>query len=138
MVRASSLRTISVLYETLKSLERRSNHDPNDPVFIHLKCRILCWICELYVIAAQSDDGLDCIKQQLGRYTMDTCQPMEFVRQRKDDWTIHSYCSRCFATVADSKTAAEVIEAEEEHQCDPRLMEMVEKYRMISRLVSAA
>ena len=64
--------------------------------------------------------------------------PMEFVRRRDDDWTIHSYCSRCFATVADSQSAAEVIAGEEQHQCDPRLMEMVQKYRMISHLDSAA
>jgi hypothetical protein len=68
---------------------------------------------------------------------MDDRKPLEFVRKRNDDWTIHSYCSRCFATVADLKSAAEVIVAEEEHKCDPRLMEMVEKYRMVNHLSAA-
>ena len=61
-----------------------------------------------------------------------------FVRERNDDWTIHSYCSRCFATVADSSSAVEVDAAEKEHKCDPRLLEMVERYREVSHLVSAA
>jgi hypothetical protein len=61
-----------------------------------------------------------------------------FVRKRNEDWTIHSYCSRCFATVVDSPSAVEVEEAEKEHKCDPRLLEMVEKYREVSHLVSAA
>jgi hypothetical protein len=62
----------------------------------------------------------------------------EFVRKLNDDWTIHSYCSRCFATVADAKTGLEAKASEDEHQCDPRLLEMVKKYREVSRLVSAA
>ena len=61
-----------------------------------------------------------------------------FVRKRNEDWTIHSYCSRCFATVADSPSAVEVKAAEKEHRCDPRLLEMVEEYRKVSHLVSAA
>jgi hypothetical protein len=61
-----------------------------------------------------------------------------FVRKRNEDWTIHSYCSRCFATVADSPSSVAVKAAEKEHRCDPRLLEMVEKYRRVSRLVSAA
>jgi hypothetical protein len=61
-----------------------------------------------------------------------------FIRKRNKDWTIHSYCSRCFATVADANSAAEVRDAESEHKCDPRLLEMVEKYRKITHLVSAA
>jgi hypothetical protein len=65
-------------------------------------------------------------------------RPMAFVRKHNDDWTIHSYCARCFATVADGKTAAVVIAAEEEHLCDSRLMEMVERYRMINHIGSAA
>ena len=69
---------------------------------------------------------------------MGDSQPMEFVRKLNKDWTVHSYCSQCFATVADAKSAAEVIAAEEEHKCDPRLMEMVEKYRKVTHLVSAA
>jgi hypothetical protein len=56
MVRASSLRTITILRETLKSFERRPSYDPNDPVFIHLKCRILCWITELYTVAVKNED----------------------------------------------------------------------------------
>jgi hypothetical protein len=61
-----------------------------------------------------------------------------FVRRRNEDLTIHSYCSRCFATIADSPSAVVVKAAEKEHKCDPRLLEMVEKYRKISHLVSAA
>jgi hypothetical protein len=61
-----------------------------------------------------------------------------FVRRRYEDATIHSYCSLCFATVADSPSAVAVKAAEEEHECDPRLLEMVERYRKVSHLVSAA
>ena len=61
-----------------------------------------------------------------------------FVREFCDDWTIHSYCPRCFATVADSSSAAKVKVAEDEHKCDPRLLEMVERFRKVSHLVSAA
>lgn len=65
-------------------------------------------------------------------------QPIEFVRKVNADWTIHSYCSRCFATVADAASPAQIKTAEDEHHCDPRLLEMVDKYRKISHLVSAA
>jgi len=65
-------------------------------------------------------------------------EPMPFIRKCSQDWTIHSYCSRCFATVADASTAAQVKVAEDEHRCDPRLLEMVEKYREVTHLVSAA
>jgi hypothetical protein len=68
---------------------------------------------------------------------MDDPNPMEFVRKCNADWTIHSYCSRCLLTVADSNSAAKVKAAEEQHKCDPRLLEMVEKYREVSHLVSA-
>ena len=50
LLRASSLRTIAILRETLES---RPGYDPTDPVFINLRCRILCWITELYVLAAR-------------------------------------------------------------------------------------
>jgi hypothetical protein len=63
MVRTSSLRTITILRETLKSFERRPSYDPIDPVFIHLECRILCWITELYVLAARRQEA---IKQNEG------------------------------------------------------------------------
>jgi len=64
-------------------------------------------------------------------------KPMEFVHKFNDDWTIHSYCSRCFATVADeASTAGEVFAAEEEHKCDPTLLEMVEEYRKVSHLAA--
>ena len=65
-------------------------------------------------------------------------EAMPFVRKCNDDWTIHSYCSRCFATVADNVSAVELETAEEEHKCDPRLLEMVRKYREVTHLVSAA
>jgi hypothetical protein len=61
-----------------------------------------------------------------------------FVRRHKDDGTIHSYCSRCFATVADSPLDVAVKAREEEHKCDPRLLEMVQKYREFTHLDSAA
>ena len=62
----------------------------------------------------------------------------EFVRKRNPDWTIRSYCARCFATVADSASVAEMNAAEDQHECDERLLEMVEQYRSVSHLVSAA
>jgi hypothetical protein len=65
-------------------------------------------------------------------------QTIEFVRKINADWTIHSYCSRCFATVADAMSPAQVKAAEDDHRCDPRLLEMVEKYRKVSHLVTAA
>ena len=61
-----------------------------------------------------------------------------FMRKRNDDWTIHSYCSRCFATVADTSSNVEVKAAERGHKCDPRLLEMVQKYREVTHLGSAA
>ena len=60
-----------------------------------------------------------------------------FVRKRNEDSTIHSYCSRCFATVADSASGVTVKAAEEEHNCDPRLLKMVERYREVSHLSAA-
>ena len=144
MVRTSSLRTITILRETLESLERRPSYDPNAPVFIHLKCRILYWITELYLIAVQTSSERsipprvtpsDSTKEVL---FMDSSQKMEFVRKRNNDQTIHSHCSQCFATVADAMSPADVFAAEEEHKCDPRLMEMVEKYRILNHLDSAA
>jgi hypothetical protein len=60
-----------------------------------------------------------------------------FVRKRNEDATIQSYCSRCFATVTDSANAVTLEEAEKEHKCDPRLLEMVERYRKVSHLSAA-
>ena len=62
----------------------------------------------------------------------------EFTHRANADGSIHSYCSQCFATVTDSASRAELDSAELQHRCDPRLLEMVEKYRRISRLQSAA
>ena len=61
-----------------------------------------------------------------------------FVRKCKDDGTIHSYCSRCFATVADTPSSGELEAAETGHKCDSRLLEMVQKYREFTYLDSAA
>ncbi len=68
----------------------------------------------------------------------DRIEAASFVRKRNNDWTVHSYCSRCFATVADTSSAVELKAAEEEHKCDPRLLEMAQKYREVTHLVSAA
>ena len=62
----------------------------------------------------------------------------QFTHRANEDGTIHSYCSRCFATVTDSASRAELDSAEIQHRCDPRLLEMVEKYRRISSLRSVA
>ena len=48
-----------------------------------------------------------------------------FVRKRNEDWTIHSYCSRCLATVAKSTSAAKVKVKEDEHKCDPGIEKLV-------------
>jgi hypothetical protein len=61
-----------------------------------------------------------------------------FVRKRKDDGTIYSYCSRCFATVADTLSSDELDAAETGHKCDSLLLEMVQKYREFACLDSAA
>jgi hypothetical protein len=68
----------------------------------------------------------------------DRIEATPFVRKRNDDWTIYSYCSRCLATVADTLSAVELEAAEKGHKCDPRLLEMVQKYREVTHLVSAA
>ena len=65
-------------------------------------------------------------------------QSTEFVHKLKLDWTVHSYCSRCYATVGDSLSLDELDVAEKEHKCDPRILEMVQKFREVSRPVSAA
>lgn len=62
----------------------------------------------------------------------------EFTHRTNEDGTIHSYCSRCFATVADSASRSDLDTAELAHKCDPRLLEMVDRYRAISRLRSVA
>lgn len=62
----------------------------------------------------------------------------EFTRRTNEDGSVHSYCSRCFATIADSSSPAKLEFAEREHKCDSRLLEMVEKYRRISSLRSVA
>ena len=62
----------------------------------------------------------------------------EFTHRTNKDGSLHSYCSQCFATVADSASAAELDRAEREHKCDPRLLEMVERYRRISSLREVA
>jgi len=62
----------------------------------------------------------------------------DFTRRTNKDGSIHSYCSQCFATVAEAGAPAQVQSAERVHRCDPRLLEMVEKYRSISRLRSVA
>jgi hypothetical protein len=61
-----------------------------------------------------------------------------FVREQNYDWTIHSYCSRCFATVADTHSVDELEAAEEGHKCDPRLLELVQTYREVTLFDSAA
>ena len=62
----------------------------------------------------------------------------EFTHRTNEDGTLHSYCSRCFATVADAATRADLESAELAHKCDPRLLEMVERYRRISSLREVA
>ena len=62
----------------------------------------------------------------------------EFTHRTNEDGTLHSYCSRCFATIADSASRDDIEIAELHHRCDPRLLEMVEKYRSISHLRSVA
>ena len=49
----------------------------------------------------------------------------QFIRELHEDWTIHSYCSRCHATVAKSTSAAKVKEKEDEHKCDPGIEKLV-------------
>jgi hypothetical protein len=61
-----------------------------------------------------------------------------FTRRRNDDGAVHSYCSRCFATVADTPSSVELKAAEKRHNCDPRLLEMVQRYREFTHLDSAA
>jgi hypothetical protein len=53
------------------------------------------------------------------------------------DWTFNP-APGCFATVSDFPSSAEVNAAEDNHKCDPRLLETVQKYRKLSYLVSAA
>jgi len=62
----------------------------------------------------------------------------EFTHRTNEDGTIHSYCSRCFATVADAASRAELDSSELAHRCDSRLLEMVERYRSLTRLRSVA
>lgn len=64
-------------------------------------------------------------------------KPM-FIHKTNEDGSLHSYCSRCFATVTDSSSAPKVEAAEKEHKCDPRLLEMVELYRKYTHMRSAA
>ena len=61
-----------------------------------------------------------------------------FVRKRKDDGTILSYCSRCFATVAFTLSSDELEAAETAHKCNHRLLEMVQRYRELTYIDSAA
>lgn len=62
----------------------------------------------------------------------------EFMHRTNEDGTIHSYCSRCFATVVDAASRGELDSQELAHRCDPRLLEMVERFRSINRLRSVA
>lgn len=62
----------------------------------------------------------------------------EFTHRINKDGSIQSYCSQCFATVSDAGDPKQLQSAEREHRCDSRLVEMVEKYRSISRLRSVA
>jgi len=69
---------------------------------------------------------------------MGTFLKPEFTHRTNEDGTVHSYCSRCFATIADAGSTAQVRLDEREHKCDPRLLDMVERYRQITRLRSVA
>lgn len=73
-----------------------------------------------------------------GIRTMGKVPKPEFTRRINEDWSIHSYCSQCFATIVDASSPAQVESAEREHHCDPRLLEMVERYRQICNLRSVA
>ena len=48
----------------------------------------------------------------------------EFTHRTNEDGSVHSYCSRCFATIADSSSQAQLQAAESEHKCDARLLEI--------------
>jgi hypothetical protein len=59
-----------------------------------------------------------------------------FTRRLNNDATIDSICPRCFATVGHSLQEADLERAEQNHICNPRLVEhyrtlrdAVEKYR---------
>jgi hypothetical protein len=69
---------------------------------------------------------------------MDHFAIAKFTHKTNDDGSLHSYCSRCFATVTDASSPAETESAEREHQCDPRLLEMVGLYRKVNQVRSAA
>ncbi len=69
---------------------------------------------------------------------MDRFATPKFTHQANEDGSLHSYCSQCFATVTDSGSAGEIVSAEREHECDPRLLQMVSLYRKVSQIRSAA
>ena len=50
-----------------------------------------------------------------GIRTMGKVPKPEFTRRINEDWSIHSYCSQCFATIVDASSPAQVESAEREH-----------------------
>jgi hypothetical protein len=62
---------------------------------------------------------------------MENCLETQFIRELHEDWRIHSYCSRCLATVANSTSVAKVKAKEDEHKCDPGIEKLVTLFQPI-------
>ena len=59
MVRASSLKRLArLLHQTIQTMERRPDVDPQDPMFITLKCSMLNRALELRTQAAEMEAGI--------------------------------------------------------------------------------
>jgi hypothetical protein len=54
---------------------------------------------------------------------MSLVPPASYTRRPLPDGTTVSFCNQCFGTVAESHWEAELDKAEQDHVCDPLLLE---------------
>lgn len=63
---------------------------------------------------------------------------IQFLHRLNDDGTIDSICRECFITVANALSRAELVQEEQKHHCEPRLLERYKKNRPPGKIYPAA
>lgn len=59
---------------------------------------------------------------------------LQFIHRLNDDGTIDSICRDCFVTVATSLSGAQLEREEQEHTCDPLLIDAIKRSRHIEKI----
>ena len=65
-------------------------------------------------------------------------QTPSFAHRYNDDGSVDSFCPHCFVRITTSASMSDVEAKEIEHKCDPKLLRLIERYKVASPFRSAA